>query len=326
MMRDADPGTPPVDLQAVRLAADVIRPYVRRTPVFTSEELDRELGCGVHFKCENLQRVGAFKARGALNAVLSLPDQEAARGVVTHSSGNHGAALAYAASVRGIPSTVVMPDTTPAIKVDNVRAYGAEIVFCKREERERTTERLVQERGLSLIHPYADPRVIAGQGTAALELLEDVPELDTVVAPVGGGGLLAGTATAVGAMRPAAEVFGAEPEAADDAYRSLRAGALQPPVREPRTSCDGLLTGLGELNFDILRRRGVEVLLVAEDRILEATFAILRLTRLVVEPSAGTVLAAIRTHRRRFRGKRVGAILSGGNTDFAWLRTRVPGA
>ncbi len=309
-----------VDLRQIRAAAQLIGPHVRRTPVLSCDRLDEDLGCRVFWKCENLQQVGAFKARGALHAVLTLSGAEAARGVITHSSGNHGAALAWAATVRGIACTVVMPERTSPVKVDNVRSYGAEIVFCKRGERESTTARIVEERNPTLIHPFTDPRIIAGQGTAALELLDEVADLDVVIAPVGGGGLLSGTATTVKSMRPAMRVLGAEPEAADDAYRSLTSGVLQPAVAEPETWCDGLLTGLGDINFRILRARGVEILRVAEPAILDAAAEILHRLRIVAEPSAATVLAAVRSHPDEFRGARVGAILSGGNTDFRWLR------
>ncbi len=308
-----------VDLQDVRGAADRIRPYVIRTPVLTSPQLDEEIGAEIHFKCENLQNIGAFKVRGAVNAVLSLGDDEAADGVVTHSSGNHATALAYAASVRGIPCTVVMPEDSSPVKVENARRYGPRIVFCPRGQRESTTERVLAERGGTLIHPYADPRVIAGQGTAALELIDEVGDLDAVLAPVGGGGLLAGTAIAVKTMRPQARVLGAEPEAADDAYRSLASGVRQPAVTNPRTWCDGLLTGLGEPNFEILRERGVEIVTVGEQDVLEAAMFILGRMRIVAEPSAATVLAALRARAGEFAGGRVGAILSGGNTDFRWL-------
>ena len=309
-----------IDLQDVRLAADRIRPHVHRTPVFTSRTLDDELGARVFFKCENLQKVGAFKTRGALNAVLSLDEAEATRGVVAHSSGNHAAALAYAAGIRGIPCTVVMPESSSPIKVEAVRGYGAEIVLCPRVERESTTERLIEERGLTLIHPYSNPWVIAGQGTAALELLDEVPDLDLIITPVGGGGLLAGTAVTARTMRPDIRVLGAEPEAVDDAYRSLKTGQRQPAVQNPQTWCDGLLTSLGEINFRILRERDVQVLTMSEDAIVEAARFLLNRMKLVVEPSGATALAAMRSHPEEFRGRRVGAVLSGGNTDFRWLR------
>ncbi len=303
----------------VRRAAERIAGHVHRTPVLTSRRIDAELGCQVFFKAENLQRCGAFKARGATNAVLSLGDDEARRGVVTHSSGNHAAALAYAASVRGVPCTVVMPRTAPRIKLDAVRGYGADIVLCEPAEREATCARVAADRGAVVVHPFEDPRVIAGQGTAALELLEDVPNLDAVLVPVGGGGLCSGTAITVGAMRPAARVFGAEPLAVDDAARSMATGVRQPRVEHPNTICDGLLTGIGEPNFAILTAHGVEVLTADEAAIVDAARTLLQIVKTVVEPSGAVVLAVLRTHRERFAAQRVGAILSGGNTDFAWL-------
>ncbi len=314
----------PVPFMEIRRAAERIRPHVIRTPVFTCEPLDRELDARVFLKCENLQNIGAFKVRGAVNAVLSLSGEEAGRGVVAHSSGNHAAALAYAATVRGIPATVVMPESTSPVKLENVRRYGAEIVFCKREHREKVTDELIRDRHLALIHPYADPRVIAGQGTAALELLDQTGDLDVVVAPVGGGGLLSGTAVAVKSMRPHARVLGAEPRAVDDAFRSLASGKLQPGVSDPDTWCDGLLTGLGEINFSILREREVEVVTVSEEAILEAALFFLQRMRIVVEPSGATVLAALRARAAELRGLRVGAVLSGGNTDFGWLAHVLP--
>ncbi len=307
-------------VEDVRAAARRIAPYVHRTPVVTSATLDREIGARVVFKCENLQKVGAFKARGATHAVLRLDAAVASRGVIAHSSGNHAAALAYAARIRGIPAVVVMPEAAAAIKIEAVRGYGAEIVFCPRAEREATCERLQRERGLSLIHPYENPDVVAGQGTAALELLEQAGELDVVVAPVGGGGLLAGTALAVRGSQPGGAIWGAEPEAVDDAYRSLATGVRQPAVPDPRTLADGLLTGLGRLNFEILRDLRAHVVRVAESEIVAAARFVLERMKLVIEPSAATALAAIRRSTAELRGKRVGAILSGGNTDFSWLR------
>ena len=284
-----------------------------------SRTLDDELGAEIFFKCENLQKVGAFKARGAVNTVLSLDKEAAARGVITHSSGNHGAALAYAAAVRGIDCTVVMPRDAPPIKIDAVRGYGAETVLCPRTERDAVCDREMQTRGSTFVHPFENPDVIAGQGTASLELLEEVPDLDVVIAPVGGGGLLAGTAITVKSLRPEAEVLGAEPEAVDDAHRSLRTGELQPGPVDPQTVGDGLMTGLGRPNFEILIARGVQVITVTEEAILVAARFILERMKLVVEPSGATVLAALRREPERFRGKRVGAIFTGGNTDFGWL-------
>jgi threonine dehydratase len=219
-------------LADIRAAAERIRGRVHRTPVLTSATLDRELAASVFAKCENLQKVGAFKARGACNAVFALDAAAAARGVITHSSGNHGAALAWAAGLRGIPCTVVMPDTAPDVKIAAVRSYGAEVQLCKAAERDAVCADLQRQRGATMVHPFEHPMVIAGQGTAALELLEDVPDLDVVITPVGGGGLCAGAAVVVRALRPSAAMLGAEPLAVDDAARSLATG-----VRQPRPAC-----------------------------------------------------------------------------------------
>ncbi|MCA8958395.1 MAG: threonine/serine dehydratase [Planctomycetes bacterium] len=299
-------------------AAARIAPYVHRTPVVSSATLDRELGASVFFKCENLQKVGAFKARGATNAVMALGDEACARGVITHSSGNHGAALAFAAGQRGIRCTVVMQEGASPLKAAAIRGYGAEIVTCPVGGREQTTERLRAESGATLVHPFEHPHVIAGQGTAALELLEDVPDLDLVIAPIGGGGIMAGTCLSVAARRPEATLVGVEPLAADDAFRSLRDGIRYPGVPAPATRADGLLTGIGALPFAILQQHGVEVVCVGEPEMLEACrFHLLRM-KLLVEPSSGVVLAALRTLGDRIRGRRVGAILTGGNTDLSW--------
>jgi threonine dehydratase len=307
-------------LADVRAAAVRIRDHVHRTPVLTSGTLDAELGARVFAKCENLQKVGAFKARGACNAVFSLDEATAQRGVITHSSGNHAAALAYAARARGISCAVVMPETAPAVKVEAVRGYGAEIRFCRPSEREATCAAWQHERGARLVHPFEDPAVIAGQGTAVLELLEDVPELDLVVVPVGGGGLCAGTAVVVKSLRQNARVIAAEPLAVDDAARSLATGIRQPRVEGARTLADGLLTGLGEPNFRLLVEHGVRVVTVDESAIADAARFFLQRMKIVVEPSAATVLAALRAIRSELRDARIGIVISGGNTDFAWLR------
>jgi threonine dehydratase len=310
--------TPTID--DILAAARRIAPHVHRTPVATSATLDRELGAKIFFKCENLQKVGAFKARGAVNAVLSLDEQAAAKGVIAHSSGNHGAALAYAAGIRGIPCTVVMPDDAPPIKIEATKGYGARIVFCSRSERAEACSRIVKEEGSTLVHPYEHPPIIAGQGTAALELVEEVGDLDVVITPVGGGGLLSGTAITVKSLQPGTEVLGAEPETMDDAHRSLVTGVRQPAVEHPVSIADGLMTGLGQINFDVLRQREVHIVTVSEEAIVQAGRFVLERMKLVIEPSAATVLAAIRRSAGDLSGKRVGAILSGGNTDFAWLR------
>ncbi|MCH7845512.1 MAG: threonine/serine dehydratase [Acidobacteria bacterium] len=304
-----------VTINDVRAAADRIRPHIHRTPIVTSSTLDAAAGASVFAKAENFQKVGAFKARGATNAVLLLDDVP---GVATHSSGNHGQALAYAAGIRGLPAWVAMPRTSNPLKIAAVRGYGAEVVLCDHAEREETALRLVEENGAVLVHPFDDANVIAGQGTAALELVEQVDDLDIIIAPIGGGGLLAGTAIAAMPAQSAITVVGAEPFAVDDAYRSLASGERQPGVSNPQTVADGLLVGMGAMPFDILSGLGVEILRVEEADILTAAAFFLERMKLVVEPSAATALAAIFTHPDRFAGRRVGLIVSGGNTDLAW--------
>ncbi len=309
-------------LAEVRAAARRIEPFLHRTPIVTSATLDRRLDAEVHFKCENLQKVGAFKARGALNTVLSLEEAEAGRGVVTHSSGNHAAALAFAAGIRGIPCTVVMPDDAQPVKVQAVRGYGAEVIFCPPSAREATCEEVRRRSGAILVHPFDDPRVIAGQGTAALELMEDVPGLDMVVAPVGGGGLLSGSAIVARSIRPDLRVIGAEPATVDDAYRSVVSGVRQPAVPNPSTWADGLLTALSDLTFRALTTMGVEIVRVEEEAILAAALFHLERMKLVVEPSGATGLAALDKIASEASHQRIGVVISGGNTDFRWL----PGA
>jgi threonine dehydratase len=319
-MMEEGMSQPAASFEEVRAAAERIEPFIHRTPVATSATLRRELGADVFFKCENLQKVGAFKARGAVNAVMSLAEQDATAGVVTHSSGNHGAALAYAASIRGIPCTVVMPEDAPQVKIEAVSGYGATIVFCKQLEREATAQRVIDETGATMVHPFNDAAVIAGQGTAALELIEDTGDLDMVIAPIGGGGLLSGTAIATRAMLPAARIIGAEPFEVDDAYRSLATGVIQPRVENPNTVADGLLTSLGDLTFATLQWADVEVIRVEEDAIVEAALFHLHRMKILVEPSGATGLAAVRTLGDAVAGKRIGVIISGGNTDLRFLR------
>jgi len=271
----------------------------------------------VFFKAENLQKIGAFKARGATNAVLQLPDDVSA--VVTHSSGNHGQAVAYAAAIRNLPAWIVMPRTAPQLKIDAVRSYGAEIVLCDHPDRETTAAEVIQRTGAVLIHPFDNPAVIAGQGTATLELLEQVGGLDVIVTPIGGGGLLSGAATVAAAQERAISVIGAEPFAVDEAFRSLRSGRRLAGVVDPVTLADGLLTGIGARPFAILTALGADVIRVTETSILEAALFHLQRMKLVVEPSGATPLAAIRTEPERFADRRVGVIISGGNTDLSWL-------
>jgi threonine dehydratase len=313
----------PLTIADVRAAARRIAPFVRRTPVITDEQLNELLGAEVYFKCENLQRGGAFKLRGATNAVRSLPDDVAARGVATHSSGNHGAALALAARLRGIPAYVVMPENSAAVKIEAVRHSGAEVVFCKpgRIAREAALERLLSERALEVVHPYDDDRVICGQGTAALELLEAQPMLDVVMAPIGGGGLISGTAIAAKGVRPDIEVIGVEPAQADDAYRSFHSGE-RVLLDAPDTIADGLRASLGVRNFAIIRRAVDNIVRVTEGGIVQSVRLVLQRLKLLIEPSAAVAVAALAERRMQVQGRRIGVILSGGNIDLAaatWL-------
>jgi threonine dehydratase len=310
----------PVDLDTIRAAHARIREHVRRTPVLTSLQLDAAIRSKLFFKCENLQEIGAFKARGACNAVLSLDDEEAARGVVTHSSGNHGAALAWAAARRRIPAWVVMPDNAAKVKQSAVTDLGAIVRYCEPTvaAREAMCAAVQTETGATLVHPYNDWRVIAGQGTAALELLEEVPGLDAIVTPVGGGGLLSGTAIAAKSMKPSISVFGAEPEGADDAYRSLRSGRIVPQT-DPRTIADGLRSSLGEKTFAVISSSVDAIGTTSEAGIVRAMRLCWEKLRVVVEPSSAVPLAAMLEAKLPIAGKRVGVILSGGNVDLERL-------
>ena len=304
-------------LADIRAAAERIRPYAHRTPVLTCASLDREVGATVYLKCENLQRVGAFKFRGACNAVFSLSEAEAARGVVCHSSGNHAQALALAARLRGVPAHIVMPGNAPGVKKAAVAGYGGQITFCEPTlaAREATQAEVVARTGATIVHPYNDARVIAGAGTAALELLQEHPELDVVLAPVGGGGLLSGTAIAAKGLAPAIRVIAAEPALADDAFRSLAAGRIL-PSEHPRTIADGLLTSLGELNFPIIQERVERIVTVSEAGIVAAMKFVWERAKLVIEPSAAVPVALLWERRFDLTGLRVGVILSGGNVDL----------
>jgi threonine dehydratase len=277
-------------------------------------------GTEIFFKCENFQKVGAFKIRGATNAVFSLGDKQASQGVATHSSGNHAAALALAASWRGIKAYVVMPENAPEVKRNAVANYGAEIIFCKPtlDAREEGLADVVDRTGATFIHPYNDYRVISGQGTAALELCEEIPDLDIVMTPVGGGGLLSGTAIAISAISPKTYVIAAEPERADDAYRSFHAGRII-PSDNPDTIADGLRTSLGDLTFPIIRRYVKEIVTVNEQGIVKAMRSIWERMKIIVEPSAAVPLGALLTKPIDLSGKRIGVILSGGNVDLANL-------
>ena len=315
------PEPAPPSFADVRAAARRIAPHAHRTPVLRSRSLDALSGATLAFKCENLQRAGAFKFRGACNAVWSLDDATAARGVVTHSSGNHGAALALAATTRAIAAHVVVPENAVRAKLAAIEHYGAHLHFCAptMAAREETAERVRTETGAELVHPFTDARVIAGQGTAALELIEDEGPFDALITPVGGGGLVSGTALAAHGLDRDISLHGAEPRGADDAFRSLATGVRVTDM-VPDTVCDGLRGIAGEVNLGLMRAHRVEVLRV-EDR---ATLAAMRLLferlKLVVEPSGAIALAAILQHRERFEGRRVGVVLSGGNVDLDALR------
>ncbi len=307
-------------IQDLREAHERIGSHIHRTPVMTCSTIDAICGAKIHFKCENLQKIGAFKIRGASNAVLCLDDEQAARGVVTHSSGNHGQALALAARRRGIAAHVVMPTNTSQAKKDAVAGYGARVIECEPtlEDREQTLDRIVAETAATRVHPYNDPRVICGQGTAALELLEQVDDLDVVVAPIGGGGLISGTCIAISGRSPQTVVIGAEPKQADDAWQSLKAGKII-PVENPDTIADGLRTSLGDLTFPIIAKHVRGIITVSEEAIVAAMRLVWERMNLIVEPSAAVPLAAIQSQPDLFKGKRIGVILTGGNADLDHL-------
>jgi threonine dehydratase len=309
--------TLPVSIDDVLAAAERIRPHAHLTPVLTCASLDAMTGARLFFKCENLQKVGAFKFRGACNTVMALRDAEAARGVATHSSGNHAAALALAARLRGIPAHVVMPRTARAVKKAAVAGYGAAITECEPTlaAREAALAAVVAATGATAVHPYNDTRVIAGQGTAALELLGEVGGLDLVLAPVGGGGLLSGTAIAAAAVSPGTAVWGAEPAGADDAQRSLAEGRIVPSLH-PQTVADGLLTSLGLNTFAILRALAAGIVTVSEAAIIAAMRHMWERMKVLVEPSSAVPLAALLERRLAVAGTRVGIIVSGGNVDL----------
>ncbi len=307
-----------VNLAQIRRAAERIAPYVQRTPLLASELINREAGADLLFKCENLQKAGAFKARGAHNAVLALGPADRARGVATHSSGNHGAALALAARRTGIAATIVMPENAPAVKVAAVRNYGGEVCFCEATlaAREAMLQAVCERSGATFIPPYDHPEVIAGQGTTVLEIagaLENPP--DFLVAPVGGGGLLAGCAVASRALLPGTQVIGAEPAGADDARRSFLAGQWLPQLA-PDTLADGLRTSLGRLNFDIIRRDVDDILCAGDELIVAAMRLVWTRMKLVIEPSAAVGLAVVLANPARFAGRRAVIVLSGGNVDL----------
>jgi threonine dehydratase len=304
----------------VKKAHQIIKKYAHRTPVLTSQGINRIVGGELFFKCENFQKVGAFKFRGACNAVFSLSEEEAQKGVATHSSGNHAAALALAAKMRGIDAHIVMPENSPEIKKKAVAGYGAGITFCgpTLQARENTLAKVIEETGATEIHPYNNFYIIAGQGTAAKELIEDAGYFDMIITPVGGGGLLSGTAISTKKLMPQCKVIAAEPAGADDAFRSFQAKKLIPSVN-PKTIADGLLTSLGERNFAIILEKVDDIIIVSEEKIIEAMRMIWERMKIIIEPSSAVPLAAILEGKIDVQNKKAGIILSGGNLDLGRL-------
>lgn len=298
-------------------AHERIKPYIHRTPVLTSSYLNSLTGAQIFFKCENLQKAGAFKARGASNAVFGLSDAAARNGVATHSSGNHASALSYAAAARGIPCTVVMPRTAPQVKKDAVISYGGRIVECdpSTSSREETFAKVVAETGAEFVHPYNDPRVIAGQATCSRELIEQVEGLDAVIAPIGGGGMISGTCLTASTIAPGTAVYAAEPKNADDACRSFKAGHIIADDA-PQTVADGLKVPLKELTWHFVSRHVTDIFTATEEEIIAAMKLTWQRMKIVIEPSCAVPLATIINNKDVFAGKRVGVIITGGNVDL----------
>lgn len=308
-------------LQDFKAAHERIKPYIHKTPVLSSQQLNTLTGCEVYFKCENLQKVGAFKARGGFNALLSLSENERKKGVTAHSSGNHAQAVALAAKTLGVKAYIVMPSTAPKVKKDAVLGYGAEVIECEPtlEARESTVDQIVKDKGAILIHPFNDYNIIAGQGTAAIELLESQPDLDYIFTPIGGGGLVSGSALVAKYLSPKTKVIGSEPEEADDAFRSFKAGKILPHETPPKTIADGLLTTLGEKTFEIIKQEVEDVLVVNEREIVAAMQLMWERMKIVTEPSGAVPFAALIRNKERYHGKRIGIIISGGNVDLGKL-------
>jgi len=304
----------------IEKAHDIIRSFVHETPILSSKLLNEIAGCEIVFKCENFQKVGAFKFRGATNAIQSLSKDELSKGVCTHSSGNHAQALSLAAKQAGVPAYIVMPKNAPQVKIDAVRNYNAKIFFCEPtlEARETELKKVQEKTGASFIHPYNNFHVIAGQGTAAKELLEEISDLDAIIAPVGGGGLMSGTAITTKALYPAMQIYGAEPKAADDAKRSLDAGKLIPSV-SPKTMADGLLTSLSDATFHVLSTHLNDILTCSEESIIIAMRYLYERMKIVVEPSGAVPLACVLENPDLFKNQRIGIIISGGNVDVQRL-------
>ena len=306
-----------VTLKDIESAHERIRPFIHRTPVLTNSSIDNLIGAKLFFKCENFQKAGSFKIRGASNAVELLSDEEFKRGVATTSSGNHGAALSMAVTRRGGKTKVVMPHNTPKIKVNNVERNGGEVVWCEPDQkyRESVLKDVVDETGATVVHPYNDERIMAGQGTCAKELLEDVPDLDSIVSPVSGGGLLSGSLLAAKNMKSSITVYGAEPEEADDAYQSLKLGRIV-PNKTINTICDGLRAQIGSKTFPVIQNLVDDIIPIAEEDIINALRMIWERLKIIVEPSCSIALALIINNKQLFEGRNVGLIMSGGNLDL----------
>lgn len=309
-----------VSQQDIADAHERIKPFIHRTPILTSESINEIAGCELYFKCENFQKIGAFKARGGVNAVLSLPEEQRKNGVVTHSSGNHAQAIALAAKMAGVPAYIVMPNTAPEVKKKAVIGYGADVTFCEptQQSREENANRIQEETGATFISPYNDYSVITGQATCAKELLEDQADLDMIIAPVGGGGLLAGTALSIHYNQPQIEVFAGEPKGANDTYLSMQHGE-HIKVQNPSTIADGLLASMGEKNFEIIKELVSDIFEVTDPEIVGAMRMIWERMKIIIEPSCAVPVAAIMKNKKVFAGKKVGVILTGGNVDVGKL-------
>ena len=309
-----------VTLKDIEAAHERIRPLIHRTPVFTNSSLNKLSGAELYFKCDNFQKAGSFKIRGATNTVEQLTIEELNRGVATTSSGNHGAALSMAVTRRGGKTKVVMPNNTPKIKINNVERNGGEVVWCEpeQESRESVLKELIEKTGAVVVHPYNDERIMAGQGTCAKELLEDHPELDVIVSPVSGGGLLSGTLLSSKPLKDDIQVFGAEPAEADDAYRSLKLGKIV-PNETINTICDGLRAQIGGLTFPIISDLVDDIITVTEEEIIDSMRMIWERLKMIVEPSSSITLGAVLKNKDKFNGKKVGLIISGGNVDLDHL-------
>ncbi|MBO6793816.1 MAG: pyridoxal-phosphate dependent enzyme [Balneolaceae bacterium] len=301
-------------------ASKTIEPYAHKTPVLHSSFVDERAGAQLFFKCENFQKVGAFKFRGGCNTIMSLSEADAQKGVATHSSGNHAQAIALAAKLRGINAYVVMPDNAPKVKVEAVRNYGAEVTFCEStlEARESTLQEVVDRTGATFVHPYNDARVIAGQGTSAYEFLNSNPDLDVLLTPLGGGGLLSGSSISAKAIKPEILVIGCEPELADDGLRSIKSGKIEPVLRTD-TIADGLRTSVGDLPFQIIKQNVDDIVTVSEESIIEAMRFIWERMNMIIEPSCAVPIAAIFEGKVDVKGKKAGIIITGGNVDLGSL-------